>query len=128
MPPRTAESARAYHSPKFEKIEEVAQEMADASLEHPAPASKVSFEVPRDLRREFAGAIAARNEADGRARAAREIADRADRLMREAGDERLKTELEAAQRAATHRHKVTLTSNMLLQKCITRREDQRDGR
>ena len=36
-----------------------------ASLEHPAPASKVSFEVPRDLRREFAGAIAARNEADG---------------------------------------------------------------
>ena len=57
-----------------------------ASLEHPAPASKVSFEVPRDLRRELAGAIAARNEADGRARAAREIADRADRL---------KTELEA---------------------------------
>jgi hypothetical protein len=36
-----------------------------ASLEHPAPASKVSFEVPRDLRREFAGTIAARNEADG---------------------------------------------------------------
>ena len=31
-----------------------------ASLEHPAPASKVSFEVPRDLRRELAGAIAAK--------------------------------------------------------------------
>ena len=98
---------------------------------HPvAPQPTVAATAPSaaELRRELAGAIAARNEADGRARAARELADRADRLMREAGDERLKTELEAAQRAATHRHKVTLTSNMLLQKCITRREDQRDGR
>ena len=65
----------------------------------------LSFPSDRDLRRELADAIADRAAADGRARVARDVFDKADAARREAADHvaRLRADMDAIRRAATER-------------------------
>ena len=66
----------------------------------------VTPQSDRDLRCELGDAIADRNAADGHARAAKDVADRAGAASRVAADAaaRVKADRIAAQRAATERH------------------------